>query len=356
MLSSRDLPHLGPLRLPETSPVPALVRRTLLAVVLILLVVAVIWFDRDGLRDHAHGGRPLGLTDVLYYFTVVSLTTLGYGDISPVTTEALLLNALLLTPIRIFLWVLFLGTAYEMSILRLQFREDRRMKELHDRLQNHVIVCGYGVKGRAIVAELMAHGQERANIVVIDPTEEAVAVAAKEGLVALRGDGSSEALLRAAAIERAVDVLAAPNRDDACVLICLTVRSLAPTVNLIVAAREEENIKLLYGAGADLVAAPSVSGGRLMASAVRQHAVPYFLEDVLAFGEGLAISEREVRASERGHLAHQLPDLAGTLILGVARGKERCPFYRLVDFPLQPGDLIVYLAGDPSCRSQEPSL
>ncbi|MDP9353776.1 MAG: potassium channel family protein [Chloroflexota bacterium] len=269
MFPPRELPHLGPLRLPETSPVPALLRRTLLALVLILLVVAVLWFDRNGLRDHAHNGRPLGITDVLY-FTVVSLTTLGYGDISPVTAEARLLNAVLLTPIRIFLWVLFLGTAYEMSILRLQFREERHMRELHERLKDHVVLCGYGVKGRAIVAELVAHGQKPENIVVIDPREDAVASAAREGLVALRGDASSEALLRAAAVERAADVLAAPDRDDACVLICLTVRNLAPTVHLVAAAREEENIKLLYGAGANLVVAPSVSGGRLMASAVRQ--------------------------------------------------------------------------------------
>ncbi|MBA2521672.1 MAG: potassium channel family protein [Chloroflexia bacterium] len=352
MLPPRELPHLGPVRLPETSPVPALVRRLLLALALVLLVVAVIWVDRDGLRDHAQGGRPLGLTDVLY-FTVVSLTTLGYGDISPVTTEARLLNALLLTPIRIFLWVLFLGTAYEMGVLRLQLREERHMRELHERLRNHVIVCGYGVKGRAIVSELVAHGQEKANIVVIDPSEEAVAQAAREGLVALRGDGSSEDLLKAAAIERAAYVLAATNRDDACVLICLTVRSLAPTVELVAAAREEENVKLLYSAGANLVVAPSVSGGRLMASAVRQQAVPHFLEDVLAFGDGLAIAEREVRPEEGGRFAHELPDLADALILGVARGRERCPFYQLAQYPLQPGDLIVYLAGDPDCQRRD---
>lgn len=350
MVPPGDLPHLGPLRLPETSPVPALLRRTLLAVVLVLTVVAVLWLDRGGLRDHSHDGRPLGFTDVLY-FTVVSLTTLGYGDISPVTTEARLLNALLLTPIRIFLWVLFLGTAYEVTVLRLQRREERSMKELHERLKDHVVICGYGVKGRAIVAELVAHGHERGNIVIIDPSEGAVALAAREGLVALRGDASSEALLRAAVIERAGYVLAAPDRDDACVLICLTVRSLAPTAHLVAAAREEENIKLLYGAGADLVVAPSVSGGRLMASAVRQQAVPHFLEDVLAFGEGLAVAEREVRSDERGTLAHDLPDLKNVLILGVARGRERCPFYQLTGYPLEPGDIIVYLSGDPNCQS-----
>lgn len=351
MIAYRDLPHLGPLRLPETSPLPALLRRILLALALILLVVAVLWFNRDGLRDHARDGRPLGIMDVLY-FTVVSLTTLGYGDISPVTAEARLLNTVLLTPIRVFLWVLFLGTAYEMSVLRLQLREERHMRELRERLEDHVIVCGYGVKGRAIVAELVAHGQERENIVVIDPREDAIAAAVREDVVALRGDASSESLLKAAAIERAAYVLAAPDRDDACVLICLTVRNLAPNVRLVAAAREEENIKLLYGAGANLVVAPSVSGGRLMASAVRQHAVPYFLEDVLAFGEGLTVAERDVRPDERGRLAHDLPDLANALILGVARGRARCPFYQLSHYPLEPGDIVVYLSGDPDCQTE----
>lgn len=345
----RDLPHLGPLRLPEQSLVPALLRRLALATFLVLVVVTVIWYDRDGLFDHARDGQPLGLSDVIY-FTVVSLTTLGYGDISPVTTEARMLNALLLTPIRVFLWILFLGTAYEMTLLRLKFREDRYMRELEGRLKNHVVICGYGVKGRAIVGELLAHGHDAQDIVAIDPSEDAVDRAAKDGLVAFRGDASSEALLKAAAVDRASYVLVAPDRDDACVLICLTVRSLAPDVELVASVREEENIKLVYGAGANLVVAPSVSGGRLMASAVRQHAVPYFMEDVLAFGEGIAMAERVVRPEEQGKRAGELPDLADALILGVMRGTERCPFYEIEQFPLQTGDVVVYLSGHPSGR------
>src|SRR5687767_7616689 len=158
MVTPRDLPHLGPLRLPEGSPVSALLRRIGLAVALILIVAVVLWWDRDGLRDTAHPDRSITFVDV-FYFTVVSLTTVGYGDIVPVTDLARLINALLLTPIRIFLWVLFLGTAYELTLLRLRFREERQMKDLHDRLRDHVVVCGYGVKGRAIVSELLAHGQ-----------------------------------------------------------------------------------------------------------------------------------------------------------------------------------------------------
>jgi voltage-gated potassium channel len=301
MISPNELPHVGFLRLPESSPVAAILRRLALAASLIVFSIAVIWLTRDGIRDHVQAGRPLGFVDALY-FAVVSLTTLGYGDISPVTTEARLVNTFLLTPIRVFLWVLFLGTAYELTVLRLQLREDRQMRELHDRLAEHVIVCGYGVKGRAILDELVAHGHPREQIVVIDPSEDAVQEASSDGVAAFRGDASSEALLQAAAIDKAAYVLAVPNRDDACVLICLTVRSLAPDVELIAAAREEENIKLLYGAGANLVIAPSVSGGRLIASAVRQHAVPHFLEDLLAFGDGLTVAEHVVASHEAGRL------------------------------------------------------
>ncbi len=349
MQSPSELPRLGPLRLPEEQPGRALAERVGLALALILAVAVVLWFDRDGLRDNSHPGRPLGFVDV-FYFTVVSLTTVGYGDIAPVTDGARLINAVLLTPIRVFLWALFLGTAYELTLLRLRRRQERHMRELHERLTDHVIICGYGVKGRAIVDELLAHGIQPENIVAIDPNEESTADAAKKGLVALRGDASSELLLRAASIEKAAYVLAAPNRDDACVLICLTARNLNPKVHLVASAREEENVKLLYGAGADLVVTPSASGGRLMAAAVRQRAVPYFLEDLLSFGEGIGVAERIVEPNERGLIATNLPDLAGNPIVGVARGRERCPFNRLTEFPLEPGDVVVYLTADPKCE------
>lgn len=351
MLMSRDVPHLGPLRLPEEAPERALLRRLALAATLIVAVTLLQWFGRGGLRDNVHPEQPVGAVDVLY-FTIVSLTTVGYGDITPVTDQARLINAVVMTPIRVFLWVLFLGTAYELTLLRLRLREDRRMKDLHDRLNDHVIVCGYGVKGRAIVVELLAHGQPRDQIVAIDEDEEAVAMAVKDGLVALRGDASREALLRAAHVEAAHAVLVAPNRDDASVLICLTVRSLAPHVHLVASAREEENIKLLSGAGADLVVSPSVSGGRLMGAAVRQQVVPQFLEDLLSFGEGLALSERIVQPDEAGLTAGELPDLAGALLLGAARGKERFAFHQLPGLRLQPGDVVVYLPAETGCAAE----
>jgi voltage-gated potassium channel len=342
MQQSTDKEFRGILHLPARSPVITLLRRLTLALAVILAIATLNWFTRDGLRDNIHPERPLSFSTV-FYFTVVSLTTLGYGDITPVSENARLLNAILLTPARILMLLLFVGTVYELTQLRARYREGYRMQQLRERLNGHVIVCGYGVKGRAIVGELLAHGHQPQNIVVIDSVESAVADAAAHGLVALRGDASSEALLRAAVVEKAAYVLAAPNRDDACVLICLTVRSLAPAVRLVASAREEENIKLIYTSGADLVVSPSVSGGRLMAAAVRQRAVPRFLEDLLSFGHGVDAAERNVRPEEAGRTVHDLADLHGALILGVARGNQRYFYNQCADLPLEPGDTVVYL-------------
>lgn len=341
---------LGILRLPEDSPWRALARRIGFAVGLIVLVSIFLWADREGLRDNSRPEESLRFVDV-FYFTVVSLTTVGYGDIVPVTGFARFVNAVFLTPIRLVIWAIFLGTAYEIVLIRT--RESFKMAQLRSRLEDHTLICGFGVKGRAILSELVAHAHPLDKILVIDPDDKQVSEATALGVAALRGDASVESVLSAAAVERAGHVLVAPHSDDQCVLICLTVRELNAHVRLVASAREEENVKLLYRAGADVVVAPSVSGGRLMGAAVRQSAVTTLLQDVTRFGSGLEAAELCVGADEAGRRADETPALKEKVVLGICRGKTWLPMASLRETVLLADDIVVYMQESNGKQSPE---
>lgn len=320
--------------------IPDMLMRLLLVVGLILLAAGVVWLDRAGLRDNAHPGQPLSPLAVIY-FTIVSLTTVGYGDISPVSNASRIISILIVAPIRIVILLIFIGTAYELVFQR--YQEAYRMKRLRAQVHQHTIVCGYGVKGRASVEELLSYGIEREQIVVIDVNDESVDGAAAAGFAALRGDATAETALRAAAIDKAAHVIVDVDKDDTAVLICLTVKHLNPAVQIVAAAKEAENVPLLYRSGADVVVASAVASGRMLAMATRQHFAPRFVEDIITFGRGMDIGERTIQPQEEGRFASQLPDMADKLLLGAYHAGENYTFDQLASLPLHAGDILVYL-------------
>jgi voltage-gated potassium channel len=137
-----------------------------IALVLGLLGLALLvhWLERTGLKD-THDGH-VSFIDVIY-FTMISITTTGYGDIVPVTNEARMFDALIVTPIRLFFVLIFIGTAYTFVLRRLW--ERFRMEKLRKDLCDHVIVAGFGTTGAETVDELIARGTPAHQIVVVDP-------------------------------------------------------------------------------------------------------------------------------------------------------------------------------------------
>ena len=211
------------IRLPLVRPGPlrALAVRMIAALVLVLLTVAVIYIDRDGYRDVNEDG--LTLLDSFYY-AVVSLSTTGYGDITPVTPHARFVNIVFITPARVLFLIILVGTTLE--VLTDQYRKNIRVTRWRRKLKDHVIVCGYGTKGRAAVSALLETGYDKSRIVIVESRDEALRQAAANGLVAIEGNATRSAVLLEAHVKNAKSVVIATDSDEASVLITLTVRQL----------------------------------------------------------------------------------------------------------------------------------
>jgi voltage-gated potassium channel len=314
------------------------VRRTLLlrsgvVVFLFVLVIAVFWLDRDGLRDNAD--NSISFVDVVY-FTMVSVTTVGYGDIVPVTAQARLVDALFVTPIRLFIWLIFIGTAYQLVLQ--QLIEDFRMRRLQARLQGHVVLVGYGHSGRCAAAELVARGFDKEHILIVDMSQVRLEDAAEHGYIGILGDASREETLRQTMLEHARALLVCTDRDDTNVLITLTARNLAPKVRIVARVEEAENDKLLRQSGADSTVLPSRVGGILMADSVESSHMAAYVMDLISAGGQVTLVEREPRPEEIG----RSPIECRSWIVRVVRDHEPRSVWE-GDVRIQPSDRLIVI-------------
>src|SRR3546814_20610973 len=119
-----------------------------------------------------------------------SVTTTGYGDIAPVSDQARLFDALIVTPIRIFAVLIFLGTAYSFVFKRTWDRW--RMAIIQRNLHDHIVVAGYGTSGNQAVDELIARGTDASCIVGMAAEAAALERAESRGGERKNGVGGKE--------------------------------------------------------------------------------------------------------------------------------------------------------------------
>jgi len=307
----------------------------LVAVLGVLLGLVIIVYLEGGLIDARTGGPP-GFLDCVY-FVLVTVTTVGYGDIVPVATTSRLTDAFLLTPIRFLVIFTFVGTAYQLVLKR--FQEEYLMKRAVGKLSDHVIICGFGNTGRMAAQELLLQGATPDQVVALDTDEEALSEAATLGIVAIQGDATREHVLESVAIDRAVNVLICPGRDDTAVLVALTARDLNPNAHLIAMCIEEENVKALDRSGAHTIISRAATGGNLMAAATRRAHLAETMQDILSVGGALQLDERPVAPHEAGKHPTELKHMA------VVRVYRDGRHHNVAQLPiLQAGDTIVFVA------------
>jgi voltage-gated potassium channel len=331
----RSWPNQALVSLPAAtrSPTRELLRRLLAALLLLAVTVSLVYFDRDAYTDNWDG--QVSFIDSIYYATV-TITTTGYGDITPVEPHSRIINALIVTPLRIGFLVLLVGTTLELLAHEGQriFRDTRWRKQM----RNHVVVVGYGTKGRSAVSSLLATDTNPAQIVVIDSRPNVVAEANLKGLAAIEGDSTRREVLRRAEIIKAREVVITLDRDDSAILVTLTVRQLNPSAHVVVAVREEDNASLVRQSGANAVITSSEAVGRLLGLSAVNPNLGTVIEDLLSSKEGLEVGERQVTREEVGKSPGEV---TGERVIAVVRNKTLRRFYDPTVAKLETGDQVV---------------
>lgn len=204
-------------------------------------------------------------------------------------------------------------------------------------MEDHVVVIGYGTKGRSAVDTLVNNGVDKEKLVIVDPSSTALGDAHAGGYAVVTGDASRREVLRRAGVDRARQVIITTPRDDTTVLATLTVRQLNPSAYIVAAVREQDNVPLVRQSGADAVVTSSDAVGRLVGMSSLSPPLASVLEDLLTYGEGLEVAERELLVSEVGKAPQALPDQ----VIAVLRDGKVYRYYEPTVTQLARGDRLV---------------
>jgi voltage-gated potassium channel len=291
-----------------------------------------------------------------FYMTLTTMTTVGYGEIHPLSHAGRVFNSFL-----IFFGVstIFIAIgAMTQSIVEMQLGDvidERRKKRMIANLKDHYIICGFGRVGRGAAAELQHSGVP---FVVVDIAPERVERAMHAGMLAVVADSTRDETLRQVAIDRARGLVAALATDADNLFVLLSAKGLNPGIYVAARAAEEGAEEKMRRAGADAVFAPySITGHRLAQSLLRPHVVQFL--DFTTKDIGTDIALEQVRVAESSEMVSktlqemQLGRSLGVIVMAIRTADGRMLFNPTADTAIQGGDYLIVMGRQESLRSLE---
>jgi len=211
------------------------------------------------------------------YMTVITLSTVGYSEIRPLSPGGRILAMIL-----IFFGV---GSVFYLAGTVVQFMMEGRIREILgrrrlekeiERLKDHYIICGYGSVGTSICEAL--GGVKRINLVVVERDEARLDKLEERKINYIGGEATDEENLMRAGIKKAKGLVAALQTDVDNVFVTLTARQLNPNLFIVARAGAEKTESKLLAAGANKVVSPYRMGGHRIAQIISRPTVTDFLE------------------------------------------------------------------------------
>lgn len=289
-----------------------------------------------------------------FYMAVITVTTVGYFELRPLSFEARLFNSILIL-FGVCMLLLAIG-AMTQTIIELEFSRffaRRRTKRMIESLKNHFIICGFGRVGRGAADELQRTGVP---FIVLERNEDRVDRAMRAGMLGTLGDATLDANLREVGIDRAKGLIAALSSDADNLYLVLSAKTLNPKLQISSRVLEEEAEAKMRRAGADTVLAPyRITGSRLAQAILKPHVLQFL--DFATIGLNVGI-EQVLVGHNSEYAAKSLRQIAlrkqvGVIVLAIKRANGDMIFNPDAEAEISGGDYLIAMGAAEELRRLE---
>ena len=294
------------------------------------------------------------------YMTMITITTVGYSEVVPMTPQTRIFTILLiLTGVSFVLFIFgrITETVIEGGLGKIYGRIN--MEKKIAQLQNHYIVCGFGRIGKVICRDL---AQNRKPVLVIENDPHEIEALKEEGFLYIDGDAADDKTLLRAGIEKAKGLIAVVSTDAANVYIILSARGLKPDLFILARSSAEKNAETkLLRAGANKVISPYFIGGTRMAQLLVRPNVIDFIDLTVHAGE-LGLRLEEMRVSKDSVLCNQTLQDSGLrkqydlIVVAIKRVEGKMLFNPTPQENILPGDTLILLGDYQNIKGLEKIL
>ncbi|MBT8325030.1 MAG: potassium channel protein [Winogradskyella sp.] len=281
------------------------------------------------------------------YMTVITVTTVGYGEVNPLdATSKIFTVFLILTSVIILGYAISVITEYILSKNNFEDIKQRKMQKRIDKMTNHIIICGFGRNGKQAAKKLLTYNKP---FVIIEKDKDLIEKFQDEGLAFVQGNANEDETLYEAGIDRATTLICALPSDADNLFIVLSARQINKDLCIISRASQETSYEKLKLAGANNVILPDRIGGDHMASLVVVPDLIEFIDNLAIVGEtNINIEEISVEKLYDTSVVKTIRDLdlrkkTGCTVIGFKRSNGDYIVNPEADIELVPKSKIIVL-------------
>ncbi|MDG5489923.1 TrkA family potassium uptake protein [Psychroserpens sp. SPM9] len=281
------------------------------------------------------------------YMTVITITTVGFGEVQPLDDNAKIFTIfLILASVIILGYAITVITEYILSKNDIEELKQKEMQKKIDSFNNHIIICGYGRNGKQAAKKLLAYKKP---FVVIEKNKEVLEKFQSEMVPFVLGNANEDEVLLTAGIDRADTLISALPNDADNLFVVLSARQINKGMNIISRASQETSYQKLKLAGANNVILPDRIGGDHMASLVVVPDLIEFIDNLSIVGEtNINIEEIAVEKLYNSSDVKTIRDLdlrkkTGCTVIGFKDGNGEYIVNPEADLKLVPSSKIIVL-------------